>query len=296
MEGNLASQHAAITQTSAALAEISQNIDSIADVANQRRGMLDAASGVGESQKALLRKLDDAIGSVRQSSAGINQFVETVQDIASRTALLSMNASIEAARAGSAGKGFGVVALEIRSLSGETQKNADLIKEMIQKNDATVRETGVFFADFSATVAKSTDDTRALIQSMDEILNGINEMSLGAREVMRATERMVSETQASGEIVKDVVGQVNAQRAAASHFSAFAKELDDRIVGVTTFCDWPAAALLRSPVPLGGQWAGRLLFHLAQRRAERLHARLRRNLLKMDARMEDALAFSGRME
>ncbi|PKL25731.1 MAG: hypothetical protein CVV47_03555 [Spirochaetae bacterium HGW-Spirochaetae-3] len=229
MEGSLASQNAAITQTSAALAEISQNIDSIADVANQRRGMLDAASGVGESQKALLRKLDDAIGSVRQSSAGINQFVATVQDIASRTALLSMNASIEAARAGSAGKGFGVVALEIRSLSGETQKNADLIKEMIQKNDATVRETGAFFADFSATVAKSTDDTRALIQSMDEILNGINEMSPGAREVMRATERMVSETQASGEIVKDVVGQVNAQRVAASHFSAFAKELDDRI-------------------------------------------------------------------
>lgn len=232
MEDSLSSQNSAITQTSAALVEISQNVESIADVAKQRRRMLNEATNVGESQKELLRKLDDAIRSVQDSSAGISQFVAMVQDIASRTALLSMNASIEAARAGSAGKGFGVVAQEIRALSGETQMNADRIKEIIGKNEATVRETGTFFGYFSQFVGKSLEDTRALIHSMDEILGGIDEMSLGTSEVMKAVEQMVADTQASGEMVKDVVSQVATQQAAFTHFSSFAKELRERIAGL----------------------------------------------------------------
>ncbi len=143
-----------------------------------------------------------------------------------------MNASIEAARAGSAGKGFGVVAQEIRALSGETQMNADRIKEIIGKNEATVRETGTFFGYFSQFVGKSLEDTRALIHSMDEILGGIDEMSLGTSEVMKAVEQMVADTQASGELVKDVVSQVATQQAAFTHFSSFAKELRERIAGL----------------------------------------------------------------
>ena len=59
---------------------------------------------------------------------------------------------------------------------------------------------------------------------------------------------------------------------------------------------WPTAVLIRSPLPLGGQWVSWMLMRQAQLAAQRLHARMRRNLLKMDTRMEDALAFSGRLE
>lgn len=232
LRDGLDSQNAAITETSAALVEISQNVRSIADVASQRRGMLGEASSAAEAQRALLRRLDEAIRSVQDSSAGVSEFVSMVQDVASRTALLSMNASIEAARAGSAGKGFGVVAQEIRSLSGEAQKNADRIKEIIERNDETVRGAGALFDEFSRFVGKSVEDTGALIESMDEILGGINEMSLGTGEVMRAVEQMVAGTQASGEMVRDVVAQVDTQRAGLSHLSAFTTGLNERIAGL----------------------------------------------------------------
>jgi len=232
MEDDLLSQNSAITETSAALVEISQNIESINAVANQRRGMLAEAAKAGRAQSELIAKLDAAFQSVRESSDGVGRFVDTVQDIASRTSLLSMNASIEAARAGSAGKGFAVVSQEIRSLSGETQKNADLIKQIIAKNDQTVAETGKLMAEFSRFVARNVEDNQALLDSIDEIMNGIAEMSAGTAEVMKAVEQMVQGTESSGEMVKVVVSQIDAQQASLDHLTEFAQGLDKRIAGL----------------------------------------------------------------
>lgn len=232
MEDNLLSQNSAITETSAALVEISQNIESIDAVAKQRRGMLSEAANAGRAQAELIARLDAAFQSVRDSSEGINRFVETVEDIASRTSLLSMNASIEAARAGTAGKGFAVVSQEIRALSGETQKNADLIRQMIRENGRTVDETGKLVGEFSKFVARNVEDTQALIDSIDEIMNGISEMSAGTAEVMKAVEQMVEGTEASGGKVKEVVSEIDAQQVSFSHLSEFAKGLDARIAGL----------------------------------------------------------------
>ena len=107
---------------------------------------------------------------------------------------------------------------------------------------------------------------------------------------------MATERSEAGRIDRQLFGRCGRQGDPGTYEALFSLEEELAKTFGRRFLLWPAAALLRSPVPLGGQWAGRLLFHLAQRRAERLHARLRRNLLKMDARMEDALAFSGRME
>ena len=109
--------------------EISSNLESISSIATRRRNNLDDLAKGAHRQKELVSRLREGMSSVEQSSSGIGGFIQTVQDIASRTALLSMNASIEAARAGAAGKGFAVVAQEIRKLSEETQRNAATIEE-----------------------------------------------------------------------------------------------------------------------------------------------------------------------
>ncbi len=230
MEASLAAQGAAIARTSAALTEISQNVESVSGVARRRRGMLDGAARASDAHAALLGKLDGAFRSVQESSEGIGRFVATVQDIASRTSLLSMNASIEAARAGAAGRGFKIVSQEIRTLAGETQMYADRIKEMIEKNDATVKQTGAFIDEFGGILGRNREDTRTLVAAMDEILRGVAEMETGTREVTAAMQRMVAETRSSGGMVEAVVSGIGAQQAALSHFSSFARELDERIV------------------------------------------------------------------
>jgi len=211
------------------LVQITQNIENIDKVASKRRTMLAEASTAGAAQRALVEKLQKAFDSVRDSSEGIKRFTATVQDIASRTSLLSMNASIEAARAGASGKGFGVVAQEIRSLSNETQKNSDLIQETVKRNEATVREAGKLVADFSEFIVKNIESINNLIDSIDEILGGISEMHGGTREVTEAVQEIVVGMHASGEKAKSAAEQIDGQQAGFAHLSKFAKELDSRI-------------------------------------------------------------------
>lgn len=229
IEEALESQNAAILETSTALVQITQNIENIDKVASKRRTMLAEASTAGAAQRALVEKLQKAFDSVRDSSEGIKRFTATVQDIASRTSLLSMNASIEAARAGASGKGFGVVAQEIRSLSNETQKNSDLIQETVKRNEATVREAGKLVADFSEFIVKNIESINNLIDSIDEILGGISEMHGGTREVTEAVQEIVVGMHASGEKAKSAAEQIDGQQAGFAHLSKFAKELDSRI-------------------------------------------------------------------
>lgn len=252
MDEELSSQSAAITETSASLEQITRNIANVNKVADQRRKMLGEATGAAMAQKELIAKLDEAFLSVRESSEGINRFVTTVQDIASRTALLSMNASIEAARAGSAGKGFAVVAQEIRALSGETQRQSEVINRMIEKNDRTVRETGSLIASFGSFVSMNIENTRTLLDSLDEILKGLGEMSSGTSEVMAAINEIVSGTRISGEMVREVVSQIDGQQAGFNHLSEFAKELDSRILDIRV-----TVAEIRSSADLVSE-AGRL--------------------------------------
>lgn len=232
MEESSASQTAAITETSASLEQITRNIASINTVTDQRRSLLGEASKAASEQKTLIQKLGAAFESVRSSSEGINAFVTTIQDIASRTALLSMNASIEAARAGSSGRGFAVVAQEIRGLSGETQKQSDVIRQMIERNDKTVHETGNLIESFGSFVGKNIENTRILLESMDEILRGLSEMNSGTAEVMTAINEIVSGTRLSDEMVREVVAQIHGQQSGFTHLSDFAKELDERIVEI----------------------------------------------------------------
>ena len=107
---------------------------------------------------------------------------------------------------------------------------------------------------------------------------------------------MATEHSDAGRIDRQLFGRCGRQGDPGSFEAAFS--LEDELVTAygSTFLRWPAAALLRSHLPLVGQWAGRGLARASQRSAERLHARLRRNLLKTDIQMEDALAFSGRLE
>ena len=159
-------------------------------------------------------------------------FVHTVQDIASRTGLLSMNASIEAARAGTAGKGFSIIAQEIRALSEETEKNADTIKHLIDNNDLTVENTAQMTNDFATYIEKNSTEMSDLLGSIDEILRGITEMDVGTREVMHAVQEIVSAGSESSDLVHTVVQNVSIQREGFDTIAQFARELHDRIVNL----------------------------------------------------------------
>lgn len=225
MQRHFQTQTTVINETSATITEISSNIDSISSIATKRRAGLDDLARGASRQKELLSRLKDGMGSVERSSEGIGGFVQTVQDIASRTALLSMNASIEAARAGASGRGFAVVAQEIRKLSEETQRNAGTIDSLLKENNRTVTDTGKLMDEFAAFVERNTAETSSLIGAIDEILRGISEMDTGASEMVKQVREIVTGTQDSADKVTHVVSGVESQRTAFAHIASFTERL-----------------------------------------------------------------------
>ncbi len=234
MERKLAGQSEVITETSATITEISSNIDSISSIATKRRAALDEIVQGTRRQRELVGRVREGMLSVERSSDGIGGFVATVQDIASRTALLSMNASIEAARAGSAGKGFAVVAQEIRKLSEETQRNALTIADLLKENGRTVSDTGRLMDEFTDFAEKNAQETGTLVGAIDEILQGIGEMHVGAAEMVKQVKDLVVTTAEGTETVRGVVQAVETQRQAFTHIAVFTERLKALVIELGT--------------------------------------------------------------
>lgn len=132
----------------------------------------------------------------------IRKFIKDIQDISSRTNLLSFNASIEAARAGEAGKGFRIIANEVKSLSAKTQEVSkhidDTILDMhsnlekfIEKNTEHARILGdlqKMADDSQGKLGKLTEETNNNAEKANDILNSMNKSIITIQEATRVAE------------------------------------------------------------------------------------------------------------
>ncbi|MCR5556124.1 MAG: hypothetical protein K6F75_01010 [Butyrivibrio sp.] len=122
--------------------------------------------------KASVHDIGDTINSTNDSAKEISKFSQAITEIASQTNLLSLNASIEAARAGDAGKSFTVVATEIGQLAVQSSNSADEIKKIVEiiadlsaiseENAASSEETNASMQELNATFAIITESAGKL--------------------------------------------------------------------------------------------------------------------------------------
>lgn len=222
-------QNRAITESSVALTEISANLSNVNEIASKRRKKMNALLIVLTGQKTLVHQALLEVKRVKESSKTIGDFIHTVEDIANQTGLLAMNASIEAAHAGAAGKGFAVIAQEIRKLSEETAKNAAHIGDALKTNEQTVEAATNAVVTLSSQTEESTDELQTTLFAIEEILVGISEMDAGTREVMNSMQHIVETSRRNGDLVDEVSKKISEQGGAMSGISDFAKRLQDEI-------------------------------------------------------------------
>ncbi len=194
--GNVRSVAAAIEQTSTNLKSISgstggmsEDVNSVARAINE---MKDSISSVSESanQAATMteqasqsaRQADETISELDTSAREIGRVVETINDIAGQTNLLALNATIEAASAGEAGRGFSVVANEVKELAKQTSQSTEDIRrrvEEIQTNTET-----------------SVNAIRAIVEVVDEI-NQVSQSIATSVQAQGGAVTQISELTAS---------------------------------------------------------------------------------------------------
>jgi methyl-accepting chemotaxis protein len=174
----------------------------------------EAVSGAEEGRKVVDKSIEEvnliaetvetALGFVRElgeQSAKIGDIVTVINDIADQTNLLALNAAIEAARAGEQGRGFAVVADEVRKLAERTSTSTTEIANMINVIREGVRKTVVSMDTAKDKVSAGVEYSSQVSIALEGIIESINHLYGGIHQIATATEEMTATTD---EIARDI--------------------------------------------------------------------------------------------
>ncbi len=168
--------------------------------------LVDQATGYAEEADAKMEQLTTATKNIDQSSTQIGTIIKTIEDIAFQTNILALNAAVEAARAGSAGKGFSIVADEVGSLAAKSAEAAQNTNDLISRSIESAK-TGTESTNQAVSAMQVINDCIQSIKSlMDEIAsasvqqskmislveNGIKEISAVVQDNSTAAEKSAS--------------------------------------------------------------------------------------------------------
>lgn len=179
-----------------------------------------------EEVTASVRDIGDTITSTNESAKTISEFTQAITDIATQTNLLSLNASIEAARAGDAGRGFAVVADEIRQLADQSSDSADKIKNIVEKLLADSASSVSVLEKLNESFGvqeKQLDSTKTNMETMSGNVGHVKETST------HITGRVTSLNEAKNglmEIISDLSAISEENAASAEQTNASMEELN----------------------------------------------------------------------
>jgi len=165
-----------------------------------------------------------------QRSDQIGAIVNTIQDIADQTNLLALNAAIEAARAGEQGRGFAVVADEVRALAERTTKATKEISTMIKNIQSETQAAVSSMVEGVGQVKKGTEETARSGQALEDILNKINELAMQVSQIATAAEEQTattSEITQNIQMISDVVVRsVDSARSTTTATAKLSEQVD----------------------------------------------------------------------
>lgn len=239
-------QSASTGNMAASLEELSVSISSVSDNAREALASSDdlgSASSQGESiifdtlsEMEKITKLvtatSDAVENMSVSSEQISNVIDVIREVTEQTNLLALNAAIEAARAGEMGRGFSVVADEVRNLAEKTTQSANEISQMISKvrssTDSAVTSMRMVVTGVEAGQSLSQDagtKITAMQKQVSIVSDAISQIAMALQEQSEASNTISQSVENIAQMVDETAASSNASSATATELSQVAKEL-----------------------------------------------------------------------
>ncbi|SBT17534.1 Methyl-accepting chemotaxis protein PctB [Marinomonas gallaica] len=189
----------AIEEMQGTIRYVAEGADETANAAKESDSYAHEVSGIVNSNAVAITKLSEgvqeaalALQALESQTADVGSILDVIRGIADQTNLLALNAAIEAARAGEQGRGFAVVADEVRTLAQRTQESTEQIQQMITKLQAGAHDAVVVMGSSKQQAEETVEKSNEASEALTKISSSISNMSAKATEIAAAMEQQAA--------------------------------------------------------------------------------------------------------